>query len=254
MRKDLSIPTIRSEHTNVVSLAHEALGQSPESFPACRDLRAYWEALRGSRQMPARSEFDPRGIEDTLACTFVAEKVAPSVARIRVAGSVMNEALGMDVRGMPITAFFDPASREALCEAVRDVLTSPAIVEVDLSARRSFGRKPIRARMLLLPMSDAEGGITRVVGCLDIQGGLGKTPRRFQVCALRRTAVFGDEPISTAPQQLFKPRPNEAVPRPEYAFAENKVAFRSARTASEPMDRPAPRTERNGLRLVVDNA
>lgn len=247
MTQDSPILPIRSGYTNLVSLAHESLAHSAGGFPACRDLLAYWEALRGARQMPARSEFDPRGIEHTLACTFIAEKVAPSVARIRVAGSLMNDALGMDVRGMPISTFFDPASREALAEAVRDVLTSPARIEIDLSARRSLGRKAIRARMLLLPMSDAEGAVTRIVGCLDIQGGLGKTPRRFQVCSLRRSEITGTAPAPIMPKQVFKPKAIPKTPAPQYEFAESAAPFRSSR-GNDVQD------ARKGLRLVVDNA
>lgn len=250
MTTDSPILPIRTDFNNVVSLEHASFASAPDSFPACRDLHAYWEALRGARMMPARSEFDPRGIEQTLACTFVAEKVAPSVVRIRVAGSVMNEALGMDVRGMPITAFFDPASREVLSEATRDALASPALIEIDLTARRSFGRKPIRARMMLLPMSDAEGNITRLVGCLDFEGGLGKTPRRFQIASVRRTALSGTAPQANPARKLFDHSVEEinAPQQPSYAFAEAPTSFRSQRRAAT---QDAPKT--GGLRLVVCN-
>lgn len=247
---------IRSAFSNVIALGrNEGADDAPLNFPACRDLQAYWEALRGTRQMPARSEFDPRGIEQTLACTFVAEKVAPSVARIRVAGSVMNDALGMDVRGMPITAFFDPASRDALGEATRDLFASPAMVILELSARRSFGRKPIRARLLLLPMSDGEGNISRLVGCLDIAGGLGKAPRRFEVTSLRRSELSGNAPQARPAHNPFTPR--EAAPTtPGYAFAEAPMTFRSSRRAdTSAQEQPQEKSliSRGGLRLVVSN-
>ena len=160
----------------------------------------------------------------------------------------MNDALGMDVRGMPITAFFDPASRDSLSEAVRDLLTSPALVEIDLTARRSFGRKPIRARMLLLPMSDAQGQISRIVGCLDIQGGLGKTPRRFQVSAMRRTEVTGEAPQANLAKDISAPRPITQTSVPSYEFAEGATPFRSSRRQSRKQG------GHKGLRLVVDNA
>ncbi|MGB7318548.1 MAG: PAS domain-containing protein [Planktotalea sp.] len=243
MSHDSPILPIRSAHTNIVTLDHSAFSDAPDRFPACRDLLAYWEALRGSRQMPARAEFDPRGIEQTLACSFVGEKVAPSVVRIRVAGSVMSEALGMDVRGMPITAFFDPASRDVLAEATRDLLGSPAMVTIDLSARRRFSLSPIRARMLLLPMSDASGQVTRLVGCLDIEGGLDKTPRRFQITSLSRKEISGDAPTPSAPFVPLAPKTE-----PSYAFAEAPHSFRSKRAAKSTSS-----IKNNSLRLVVNN-
>ncbi len=242
-----------SDNSNVISLDRRLHDTAPNSFKACRDLNTYWDALRGVRMMPARSEFDPRGIEQTLACTFIAEKVAPSVARVRVAGSVMNDALGMDVRGMPITAFFDPMSRDSLSEATRDLFTSPAMVTIELSARRGFGRKPLRARMVLLPLSDEQGHVTRLVGCLDVLGGLDKAPRRFKITSIHRTEISGEEPIPTGPHVPFSPKVIEKPAR-EFAFCEAPVSFRSKRRAPSQEAKTTEQAARSGLRLVVSNA
>ncbi len=88
--------------------------------------------------MPARSEFDPRAIENSLASIFVAEKVAASVARIRVAGAILNDTLGMDVRGMPLTALFEPTARDSVAEATRDLFASPAMVVLELNGAADF--------------------------------------------------------------------------------------------------------------------
>ena len=45
------------------------------------EVEAYWEALRGVRMMPLRSEIDPRGIERALDHTFILERIAPGLAR-----------------------------------------------------------------------------------------------------------------------------------------------------------------------------
>ncbi len=231
---------------NIVDLASQALRHEDAMFQDCNALRAYWDSLRGARQMPARSEFDPRAIENTLASTFVAEKVAPRVARIRVSGSVLNDTLGMDVRGMPITALFDPIARDTVAEAVSELFALPAQLVLDLTSRRSFHRKAQRARMLLLPMSDAEGQVTRIVGCLDIEGPLSKTPRRFKVSALRQTQIMGEAPNIIPLDPPYIPAPHDL---PSYAFAEEPISFRSKR--SETSNAPV---SKGGLRLVVDNA
>lgn len=230
--------------SNVVSLADSAQTAATGRFPACRDLHAYWDALRGSRIMPARSEFNPRGIEQTLAGTFIAEKVAPRVARIRVSGSIMNDILGMDVRGMPITSFFDPDSREALADAMQEVFANPAMVVLELTARVGMARKVVHARMLLLPMSDTEGQVSRIVGCLDLPKGLSRTPRRFEITSIRSSNLTGDPIRASLPQeQEFK----APAPAPSYAFAETPSEFRSSRRPEQTQEKP------KGLRLVVCN-
>lgn len=236
---DSPILPIRAPQDNVVHLEHARMTQDrwaseitangSESFPACAELYRYWQDLRGTRQMPARSEFDPRSIETALAATFVAEKVATSVARIRVAGSVLNETLGMDVRGMPITALFDPTARDCIAEATRDLFTGPAMVVLELRARTGFHRNPLRARMVLLPMSDAQGNIALIIGCLDIQGGLGKTPRRFKITSMRRTDVTGESPVAIAETPLYPTVSRSEAMTETYAFAEEATVFRSKR-------------------------
>jgi len=239
------IPSTDPSITNVVELEQKRPDHSTADFEKCLELHSYWNALRGLRQMPARSEFDPREIETALANTFVAEKVAPSVARIRVAGSLLNDVLGMDVRGMPISALFDPASRDALGEATRDLFSSPAMAVFELTARRGFNLHPMKARLLLLPMSDADGQVSRLVGCLDIAGGLGNTPRRFKIASMRRTDIKGEPPQPTRMDtELKKP---EAVT--SYAFAETPAPFQHLDAAVK-----EPVVLLHKLRLVVDNS
>ena len=61
--------------------------------------------------MPLRSEIDPRGLKGALEYCFVLERIAPGLARLRVAGSHLGDLMGMEVRGMPITAFYDENGR-----------------------------------------------------------------------------------------------------------------------------------------------
>ncbi|HHB80338.1 MAG TPA: PAS domain-containing protein, partial [Aliiroseovarius sp.] len=95
-------------------------------FPALSQVEAYWEGLRNGRPMPARAEVDPRGISDALEYAFVREKIAPGMARLRVAGHHLNDLLGMEVRGMPFSALFLPEARGKLQEAMETAFTAPA--------------------------------------------------------------------------------------------------------------------------------
>ena len=87
-------------------------------FPALREVEAYWSGLRDGRAMPARADVDPRGIQSALEYAFILERIAPGVARFRVAGMHLNDLMGMEVRGMPLTAMFVPEGRKEISAAV----------------------------------------------------------------------------------------------------------------------------------------
>ena len=238
---------------NVVELQDGALSQSHTRFQTCADLYEYWQHLRGDRQMPVRSEFDPRDIQSSIAGTFVVEKVAPRVARIRVSGSVLNDTLGMDVRGMPITALFDPIARDTVSEAINDLFVAPSMVVLDLTARHGFPRKSIHARMVLLPLSDAAGNITRAVGCLDIKGEISKTPLRFKVSSVRHTELTGDAPLAHPVETAtFSQALADRQSEPSFAFAEGVTEFRPKRH-DDAVDSVKTSAGPSKLRLIVDN-
>ena len=83
---------------------------SGRSLSPIRQVEAYWTALLTGDSVPMRSQIDPRGLENILEYTFILERIAPSLARFRLAGSHLNNLAGMEVRGMPLTAFYLGAS------------------------------------------------------------------------------------------------------------------------------------------------
>ncbi|WP_160314466.1 PAS domain-containing protein [Candidatus Rhodobacter oscarellae] len=193
-------------------------------FPAIKQVDAYWEGLRDGRLMPNRAEVDPRGLENALEFALMLEMVAPGVARIRVAGMHLSDILGMEVRGMPLTAFFEPAARGKVADILQRVSQRPEVAEVQLSSPAGIGRPAINARLYLAPLSNEGRGGSRLLGCLQSHGGIGRTPRRFTVADVhtrRIVAAAGaksfDEPQSIAPKtkpelaeapSLFQPAPD----------------------------------------------
>ncbi|MCV2865686.1 PAS domain-containing protein [Albidovulum sediminicola] len=179
------------------------------------EVRAYWEALRGGRPVPLRSEVDPRGIERALDYAFILERVAPQIARFRVAGGHLNDLMGMEVRGMPITAMLSPGSRPQMGAVLADVFESPAVAEVVLRAEAGAGRPELTARLLLLPMRSDRGGIDRALGCLASNGQIGLAPRRFSLSETLRTEIAAGQP---SPRAIT----------PERGFAESMPPFMRA--------------------------
>ncbi len=181
-------------------------------YPALGKVEAYWEGLRNGRVMPARAEVDPRGIAEVLHHAFVLEKVAPGVARIRLAGLHLNDLMAMEVRGMPITAMFLPEARRELQRVIAEVMDSPAVVRLTLGSDKGFTRPPLDGQMMLLPLRDAHGHATRILGVLETRGQIGRGPRRFSIRDVETKALAQDPLTRPRPdmarfQHLPEPRP-----------------------------------------------
>lgn len=175
-------------HDGVVS----RLPYRPDArFAAVSAVRAYWEALRNGRDTPFRSEIDPRGIESALEHTFILERIAPRLARFRLAGAHLNMLMGMEVRGMPLTAFFTAATRGDSEAILARVFDGPETAELTLVPEAATRRPGIEARMLLLPLRSDLGDVSRALGCLVATGRTGPIPMRFDIAGARLVQTIG---------------------------------------------------------------
>lgn len=157
-----------------------------------RDIAAfydYWQSMRHGTDVPRRSEIDPRGIEALLANAFVAEKIAPGLARMRIAGTHLSDLLGMEVRGMPISAFIAPAHRDELADLLVDVFERPATLQIELVSAGHMGKPALTGTLVMLPLRSDLGDISRALGCLVTQGSIGRAPRRFEIAAHKITPL-----------------------------------------------------------------
>lgn len=218
----------------------------PAAFTAVREVEAYWEALRGSRAMPARAEIDPRGIAGALEFAFLLERIAPGAGRIRLAGTHLSDLMGMEVRGMPLTALFQPSARQTVADALESVLQRPSVVTLAIEGERGIGRGKLIGQMLLCPLKSDLGDPSRVLGCLQTEGPIGRAPRRFDVIGtserLIREAEAEATPTAVSPARLPQtPSPTVAAPS---GMAESPAAFQ-----------PGPaRPGRPHLRLVKSDS
>jgi hypothetical protein len=230
---------------NVVSMGQV---RARALFPTLGRVEAYWEGLRDGRMMPARAEVDPRGIADVLEHAFVLEKVAPGIARIRLAGMTLNDLMAMEVRGMPITAMFLPEARRELQTVTEQVLETPAVVRLTLGSDTGFTRPPLDGQMMLLPLRDAHGNATRILGVLETRGRIGRGPRRFMIRDIETKAI-ADDPLTRARpdiggfQRLPEPRP-----------ALRPVASDGATDGGRRLGGIAPRTAELARRLAARTA
>ncbi len=207
-----------------------------------RQVEAYWHGLCARDAVPLRSQIDPRGMEDALESAFLMERIAPTMAKIRVAGTHLNDLMGMQIAGMPLSSLIAPSDRERFGQAVAELFAGPCIVRIDLTAEGGFGKPDMEANMVLLPLRSDFGDQTRALGALVSHGRIGRTPRRF---VLRHVEVT---PALTGKDVVPTHRPKEIEP----SLREDPARF--APRASEPNESTrAPITERGHLKLIVKN-
>ncbi|SFR39834.1 PAS domain-containing protein [Yoonia tamlensis] len=149
--------------------------------PVLMQLESYWRALRHARHIPARNDIRPHEIDSALPHAFILQRVAPGVARMRVAGQQLHDLLKMDARGMPVSSFFHADARAQIADLVELAFSEPAIVAVPLVSQGNVVRAPLTGTMLLLPLRDDNGQTSRVLGALMTQGHRGNRQRRFEI-------------------------------------------------------------------------
>jgi hypothetical protein len=187
-----------------------------------RSLELYWQSLRHARHIPARNDIAPHMIDAALPHAFILQRVAPRVARMRVAGQAIHDLLQMDARGMPVSVLFASDSRDRLRDLVETAFTEPAIIAASLCSAGHKFRPALPATILMLPMRDERGEISRVLGALVCDGISDNRPRRFDLVPDRIVRI-------------------------------ESLAINLASSQSVAAQRQRPDAERPALRLVIDN-
>jgi hypothetical protein len=200
-------------------------------------VRAYWDGVRGADLIPRRRLIEPHGLRDALTHVFLIERIGPGLARFRLAGTHLTEVMGMEVRGMPLSAILAPASRDGARVLVEAVFAGPSIVELALESDRGLARPALQGRMLLLPVGGDDDLCDRALGCLVTEGDIGRGPRRFAITRQRT------EPV--------RPRPPSPEAKPASAFAEEPRVFAPPAPPGPHADAPAPRPPRGKPRLRI---
>ena len=178
----------RRDPTSLVSLQERRLSQRNS---AILQVEAYWEGLRGTRLVPDRAEVDPRGLTGALENAFVLERIAPGLARFRVAGMHLSDLMGLEVRGMPISAVFTPDARPELSQALEATFNEPARIRMLLQGEGGLGRPGLIGEMVLMPLRADGGEVTRALGCVVTDGAIGRQPRRLSITAVEHMTLTG---------------------------------------------------------------
>jgi len=229
----------KTQH-NVLTMSEH---QNTNSYAPLSLVEAYWDALRAGREMPKRAEIDPRGIESALEYAFILERVAPGVARMRIAGTHLHDIMGMEARGMPITAFFEHDCRTRVAGLLEEVFQTPGTADLLLHSSGSLGQPELEARMILLPLKSDLGDVSRILGCLVSNGELGAVPRRFDLRSVNLRRLSG------LPALVHKKKPARQE------FAETMTPFAPKTAEPAPVQTKTTSTKKRPayLRLVKND-
>jgi hypothetical protein len=235
------------------SVGGSAGGSGGPRFGQLAEVRAYWEGLREAGALPERDKIDPRGIAGALESAFLLERVAPGIARFRIAGMQVHDLMGMDVRGMPISALFEPAGRSRLSDALEGVFATPAVLELWLEAERGIGRPALEGRLIVLPLTGMKGETDLALGCLAMEGAFGRAPRRFAISGLISEVIEHQHPKRReAPEAAHEMADRRLPALPLAAVHALPAPARQPSGFAEPNDDFTPRPPRSkpNLRLV----
>ncbi len=203
-------------------------------------VEAYWEGLRNGRLMPNRGEVQARGLGAAMDNAFILERVANGFARLRVAGPRLNDLLGMETRGMPISALFQQDEAASLSDILETIFGEPATAQLTLKSPATSDSPELIGEMVLLPLRSDLGDVTRALGCIVYDGQISTPPRRFSIVSEHRQTLTG---FAEAPENAsFVPRRVDAERAQE--FAEPAASFETQ------APRPRRAGERPHLRLV----
>jgi hypothetical protein len=220
-----------------------------------RHIEAYWHGLCGTDQVPLRSQIDPRGMENALENAFLEERIAPSMAKVRVAGTHLNDLMGMQVAGMPLSSLIAPTEREKFGQAVNRLFADPAIIQLKLVAEAGFGKPDMEATMILMPLRSDFGDLSRGLGALVSHGKIGRTPRRFTIKSINVTPAIKPGIVSRRPVEIIEPAPVTEDTPPVAKLPSRIKSLTEAKKllakASQIEDRPL--LQKGHLRLVVSN-
>lgn len=156
--------------------------QPDQAVTILGQLEQYWRGLCRTDGTPYRSDITASALGPALPYAFLAERVAASTLRLRVAGRELDLIAGMETRGLPLSALFSVPARKTLAEAIQTMTERPALVEMPLSLPNGLLRRAQRGRMMLLPLRDDAGGLTRVMGAIVLDEKVhGRVPVRLDI-------------------------------------------------------------------------
>lgn len=129
-------------------------------------LFQYWNALRGHRPAPRRTEIEPAQIRSILADTFILEKDGRNEAIFRLAGTRLCATYGRELKGYAFPLLFTARDQRTIARHAWTVFHENASILCAFEGESAAGRT-LAFEMLLLPLEGAAGSSPRLLGAIS---------------------------------------------------------------------------------------
>lgn len=132
-----------------------------------RELKAYWEAKRGSRRMPERADIDVAELKAHMPSLFLVDVLEGGRDfRFRLLGTNLTSRFGRDSTGKTFSTTYDRADAEAtawLLMVYRSVVERrlPVLSSAPL---HQVGRDYLRGTAIHLPLSRDGDAVDMILG------------------------------------------------------------------------------------------
>jgi hypothetical protein len=136
--------------------------------PSVRELYHYWNAQRGPRTAPERSDIEPGAIRRALADTFILSYDATSGHSFRIAGTRLCAAFGRELRGAAFVNLWDQESARTINDLVGAV-TRECVGAVAGARGCNADGEVLDFELVLLPLRHETATDARVLGALAPQ-------------------------------------------------------------------------------------
>ena len=136
----------------------------PDSMPVgLLPLYRYWDAKRGSRQMPRRSDIDPLDLVPFLPRLMIVDVVDDERRYVyRLVGTREVDARGKDPTGRPVGEAFIGSSREKVL-ANYDRVSMTARPHVDTGTVITVEDKLDDSHVIFLPISEDDRNVSQIL-------------------------------------------------------------------------------------------
>lgn len=156
----------------------------PMRQTAAKSIFSYWQSITGDAIAPARIAIQPRALKSHLPDLFILERLDRAVFAFRLAGTRLCARYGRELRDHDFVRLWPSAQQGFVLEALHRCLQTPQPVKMTGFASTLDGAA-VAIEILLLPLADADGQVTRILGAMLPANDL----------ALREGAIFISQTI-----------------------------------------------------------
>ena len=165
-----------------------------------------WNARRGARRAPARSDIQPGAFSDLLPQLFILGRAEDGTEPFRLAGGLLVDLHDRDLRGLDFFALWLGEDQMRAREALEGARQSGTPMVLDASGWSATGDE-VRLEITLAPLVGPTGELDRVLGLYQPTSSVRRLMgARIEALTLNevRTAEFGPlaafAPVAAAPR------------------------------------------------------